>query len=94
MKNIVRSVVILGPFLFCSFDGAVAQGLDWPTFGQNTANTASNSSEASISANNVVRLQPNARLRRGEDVTARAAVMNQIAYFPGPGRGSLRLGTG
>lgn len=94
MKNIVHSVVILGPFLFCSCDGTVAQGLEWPTFGQNTANTASNSSEGSISVNNVSQLHPNARLRRSGDVAARAAVVNQIVYFPGLGRGSLRLGTG
>jgi polyvinyl alcohol dehydrogenase (cytochrome) len=83
MKNMMRlMVVIVGLILLSRFDGALAQGLDWPMFGQNTANTASNSSEAKISANNVNRLQPNWTFTTGGDVTARAAVVNGVAYFP------------
>src|SRR5262245_43037052 len=83
MNNMMRlMVVIVGLILLSRFDGVLAQGLDWPMFGQNTANTASNASEAKISANNVNRLQPNWTFTTGGDVTARAAVVNGVAYFP------------
>jgi hypothetical protein len=42
--NMMRlMVIILGLFLLCCFDAALAQSPgDWPMFGQNTENTASN----------------------------------------------------
>jgi polyvinyl alcohol dehydrogenase (cytochrome) len=92
MKNMMRlMVVIVGLVLLCCFDGAFAQNLantqnpaspDWPMFGQNTENTASNPSETSISAKNVKLLSPSWAFTTGGDVTARAAVVNGVAYFP------------
>jgi polyvinyl alcohol dehydrogenase (cytochrome) len=83
MMNMVRlAVVVLGFFVFCRVDGAFAQSQDWPMFGENTANTASNSSETIISANNVNLLQPKWTFTTGADVSARAAVVGGIAYFP------------
>src|SRR5215813_5644913 len=83
MKNMMRlMVVIVGLFLLYRVDGALAQGLDWPMFGQNTANDAANPSEAKISASNVHKLQPKWAFMTGGDVTARAAVVNGVAYFP------------
>jgi polyvinyl alcohol dehydrogenase (cytochrome) len=76
---------------FCSFDAAFAQNpgnaqnpanADWPMFGQNTANTASNSLETSISAKNVNKLEAKWTFTTGGDVTARAAVVDDVAYFP------------
>jgi polyvinyl alcohol dehydrogenase (cytochrome) len=51
-------------------------------FGQNTANTASNSQGVAISANNVSKLQPKWTFTTGGDISARAAVVNDVAYFP------------
>jgi polyvinyl alcohol dehydrogenase (cytochrome) len=71
-----------GLFCLCRFDGAVAQSVDWPMFGQNTANTASNPSETSISAKTAKLLGPSWTFTTGGDVTARAAIVNGVAYFP------------
>jgi polyvinyl alcohol dehydrogenase (cytochrome) len=90
--NMMRlMIIILGLFLLCCFDGAFAQNpanaqnpenADWPMFGQNTENTASNLLESSISAKSVNRLQTKWTFTTGGDVTARAAVVNDVAYFP------------
>jgi hypothetical protein len=86
MENMMRlMVVIVGFILYGAFaqNPANAQTpLDWPMFGQNTANTASNPSETSITAKNVKQLQPNWTFTTGGDVSARAAVVNGVAYFP------------
>lgn len=55
-------------------------GQDWPMFGQNVANTASNT--AKISTSIVPTLQPKWVFTAGGDVSARAAVVNSVAYFP------------
>jgi len=82
--NMMRlMVIILGLFLLCCFDAALAQSPgDWPMFGQNTENTASNVLENSISAKNVDQLDTKWTFTTGGDVTARAAVVNDVAYFP------------
>src|SRR5262245_39175764 len=89
--KIMRLAMVAGLLFLCCFNRAFAQNLansqnaaspDWPMFGQNTANTASNSSETTISAKNVKLLRPNWTFATGGDVTARAAVVNGVAYFP------------
>ena len=81
MKNMIQlMVVIVGLILLSHFDGALAQS-SWPMFGQNTANTASNPSETSVSAKNAKLLGPSWTFTTGGDVTARAAVVNGVAYF-------------
>ena len=84
MTKILRlTAITAGVFWLCCLDGAFAQNPgDWPMFGQNTANTASNSQGGAISANNVNQLQPKWTFTTGGDVTARAAVVNDVAYFP------------
>ena len=83
MSKIGRSMVLLaGSFLLCCFDGAFAQTLDWPMFGQNTGNTGSNSSKTSISSSNAARLIQKWTFTTSGDVTARAAVVDGVAYFP------------
>jgi polyvinyl alcohol dehydrogenase (cytochrome) len=52
----------------------------WPMFGQNVANTASTVS--AVNASNVATLAPKWVFTTGGDVSARAAVVNGVAYFP------------
>jgi len=81
VTKIVRLMAVAaGLFCLCCFDGAFAQSVDWPMFGQNIGNTASNTSD--ISAKNVNKLQPKWTFTTGGDVSARAAVVNGVAYFP------------
>jgi polyvinyl alcohol dehydrogenase (cytochrome) len=54
----------------------------WPMFGQNPANTATNSTETIISTKNVGHLLTKWTFTTGGDVSARAAVVNGVAYFP------------
>jgi polyvinyl alcohol dehydrogenase (cytochrome) len=84
MMNMMRlMVVIAGSILY----GTLAQNPanaqtppDWPMFGQNTGNTASIASD--ISAKNVNKLRPKWTFTTGGDISARAAVVNGVAYFP------------
>jgi len=53
---------------------------NWPSFGQNVSNTASNTSN--IKTTNVHKLAPKWVFTTGGDVSSRAAVVNGVAYFP------------
>jgi polyvinyl alcohol dehydrogenase (cytochrome) len=55
---------------------------EWPMFGQNEQNTASNDDERKISTSNVSRLAPKWVATTGGDVSARAAVVDGAVYFP------------
>jgi len=65
--------------IFANHAEAQAQ---WPMFGQNVSNTASNPLETSISTSNVASLKPKWTFTTAGDVSTRAAVVNGIAYFP------------
>jgi len=54
---------------------------DWPMFGQNLQNTASTPDD-SISATTAKKLKLKWAFTTGGDVSARAAVVNGVAYFP------------
>jgi polyvinyl alcohol dehydrogenase (cytochrome) len=54
----------------------------WPMFGQNASNTASNSTEMDISKMNAYQLKTKWTFTTGGDVSARAAIVGGIAYFP------------
>jgi polyvinyl alcohol dehydrogenase (cytochrome) len=54
---------------------------DWPMFGQNLQNTAT-TSESIISANNAGQLKKKWAFTTEGDVSARAAVVSGVAYFP------------
>lgn len=54
----------------------------WPNFGQNAGNTAYNATETGISTKNVNSLKTKWTFTTGGDVSARAAVVNNVAYFP------------
>lgn len=60
--------------------GAAGGSAQWPMFGQNVNNTASTTT--SISTSNVAALKPKWAFTAGGDVSARAAVVNKVAYFP------------
>src|SRR5271163_2004017 len=58
-----------------------AQGQDWPMFGQNIANSAS-TLDLTLLPFNVSKLEPKWTFTTGGDVSARAAVVQGVAYFP------------
>jgi len=60
---------------------AAVQPGDWPMFGQNLANTAG-TTQSGITPANVRKLQPKWTFTTGGDVSARAAVVDKVAYFP------------
>jgi len=62
----------------------MAQGpSDWPMFGQNVANTAATTTPGnSMSPKQIAKLKPKWTLTTGGDVSARAAVVNGVVYFP------------
>jgi polyvinyl alcohol dehydrogenase (cytochrome) len=71
----------------CAFAAAMtlpheAAASDWPMFGQSLQNLADNPSETTISKFNVPRLAPKWVATTGGDVSARAAVVDNVAYFP------------
>ena len=72
------STVVLS-FMFATA-AAPVMAQDWPMFGQDATNAATNSS--SISTNNVSQLKPKWTFTTGGDVSARAAVVSGVAYFP------------
>jgi polyvinyl alcohol dehydrogenase (cytochrome) len=74
------STLVLGTLL-TSFAALPLVAQDWPMFGQNLSNTA-NSSQTDISTKNVYKLRPKWTFTTGGDVSARAAVVNGVAYFP------------
>jgi len=78
------SAVVIGLCIIPAI--AVAESGDsrseWPMFGQNEQNTASNDEERKISTSNVSRLAPKWVATTGGDVSARAAVVGGAVYFP------------
>ena len=59
-----------------------AQNGDWPMFGQNSANTASIGDGGNLSVKTAASLKTKWTFTTGGDVSARAAVVNGVAYFP------------
>jgi polyvinyl alcohol dehydrogenase (cytochrome) len=68
--------------LIASVAAAPAVAADWPMFGASLSNLASNPSEQILSKNTVAGLAPKWVATVGGDVSARAAVVDGIAYFP------------
>ncbi len=58
-----------------------AEDPSWPMFGQNVANTA-HISGSTISTSNASKLKPKWVFTAGGDVSARAAVVDGVVYFP------------
>jgi len=55
---------------------------NWAQFGQNNSNTANNSEETAISPTTVVSLKKKWKFTTEGDVSARAAVVDGVVYFP------------
>src|SRR5271168_3075925 len=55
---------------------------DWPMFGRTVQNLADNPSEIILSKQNVAQLTPKWTATVGGNVSARAAVVDGVAYFP------------
>src|SRR6266436_7845435 len=90
-RNIMTGITQRICWLFCislSLPSGVAfaesgdSRAEWPMFGQNEQNTASNDEERKISTSNVSRLAPKWVATTGGDVSARAAVVGGAVYFP------------
>lgn len=77
-RNSLAIVVMLGTLAVGTLRAADES---WPMFGQNIANTAS-TSETTLSTSNVSKLKPKWIFKTGGDVSARAAVVNGVVYFP------------
>src|SRR5215813_3320441 len=76
-------VLIVGLVLLCCHSAAFAQTIfDWPMFGRNPQNTATNPTEILISPYTANYLRMRWAFTTGGDVSARAAVVNGIVYFP------------
>jgi len=67
-------------FLGVTTAGAAPPSSSWPMFGQNVNNTAN--ADGSINTRNVKSLVPKWTFTTGGDVSARAAVVNGVAYVP------------
>src|SRR5262245_57620251 len=67
---------------------------NWPMFGQNLSNTAFSASENRISAKNADRLKVKWTFTTGGDVSARAAVVDGVAYFPDWGGNLFAINAG
>ena len=70
----------------CTFAAAIlplaASAADWPMFGMTVHNLADNPGETVITSRNAPKLAPKWVATTGGDVSARAAVVHGIAYFP------------
>jgi polyvinyl alcohol dehydrogenase (cytochrome) len=71
--------VILAILALSAIPATPATAADWPMFGQNLQNTAANGTN---SGKDVSQLKPKWTFTTGGDVSARAAVVNGVAYFP------------
>jgi polyvinyl alcohol dehydrogenase (cytochrome) len=69
-------------FVACALCSIPASAANWPMFGQNPQNTASQDGESKISAGNVGTLAVKWSAVTTGDVSARAAVVNGVVYFP------------
>jgi polyvinyl alcohol dehydrogenase (cytochrome) len=65
-----------------SLEVTASAQVDWPQFGQNNSNTAGNHQETAISPTTVVNLKKKWKFTTEGDVSARPAVVDNIAYFP------------
>ena len=82
-RHFTSAVVIgLGIIPAIAFAESGDSRSEWPMFGQNEQNTASNDEERKISTSNVARLAPKWVATTGGDVSARAAVVAGAVYFP------------
>src|SRR5579859_377729 len=77
---------VLGAFFLATLTASTASYAedfgDWPRFGQNIANTASSLLQLGISKQSATKLTLKWVAPTGGDVSARAAVVDGVVYFP------------
>ena len=86
----VRNTSASRPYAFAIALGAISMiplmaqaPSDWPMFGKDVTNTAATQTTGnSMSPSQVAKLKPKWVFTTGGDVSARAAVVNGVAYFP------------
>ncbi len=82
IKRITATVATLVlSAVLASVAAAPLMAQDWPMFGQDLTNSAT-ASQTSLTTGNVGKLAPKWVFTTGGDVSARAAVVNGVAYFP------------
>jgi polyvinyl alcohol dehydrogenase (cytochrome) len=80
MKSKLLATSLIACLAAAGSGGASAK--NWPMFGDNLSNTANNAVETAISTKTVARLKPKWIATIGGDVSARAAVVDGVVYFP------------
>ena len=88
-----RGLVALGTVAAMALMSAAPLATDWPMFGQNLANTA-NSNDKDLTVRNVGELGIKWATTVGGDVSARAAVVKGVVYFPDWGGNLWALASG
>src|SRR5580698_5432310 len=78
--NRMRACMCVLVLMLVALTAAPLMAVDWPMFGQNTTNTGSN--DSTLQLKSVSKLQPKWVFTTGGDVSARAAVVHNVAYFP------------
>jgi polyvinyl alcohol dehydrogenase (cytochrome) len=79
--NVARARGCVLAFVLATVAASPLMAQDWPAFGYDLSNTA-DGLLTEISAKNVNQLKPKWTFTTGGDVSARAAVVGGIAYFP------------
>jgi polyvinyl alcohol dehydrogenase (cytochrome) len=79
-KGLLATSLFASALAISSWHAAAAK--DWPMFGGSAADTSNGIGETTISAKNVAQLKPKWVATTGGDVSARAAVVDGVVYFP------------
>jgi polyvinyl alcohol dehydrogenase (cytochrome) len=81
MKKLLTTTSLLA-CIVATATGPAALASDWPMFGQNINNTSAGMAETAITPKNAGTLKPKWIKATGGDVSARAAVVGGVVYFP------------
>jgi polyvinyl alcohol dehydrogenase (cytochrome) len=79
-KGLLATSLFASAIAISSWQTAAAK--DWPMFGASVANMSNSLGETTISVKNVAQLKPKWVATTGGDVSARAAVVAGVVYFP------------
>ncbi len=81
IRHDLRFSALVLSLLLTTFAVTPLMAQDWPMFGQDVTNDAT-ASQTSLTTGNVGRLAPKWIFTTGGDVSARAALVNGVLYFP------------
>jgi polyvinyl alcohol dehydrogenase (cytochrome) len=93
-KGLLTASLFTSAMAVSSWQAAAAR--DWPMFGESVANTADGVGETAISSKNVGQLKVKWVAKTDGNVSARAAVVAGVVYFPDWGGNiwALKVATG